>query len=553
MLLSLDNEESLSPEAVGAKAAWLARGRRAGLPVLPGLIVSADVSVPAMRTAVETLERRGSGGARMSITDGPIPDTNEGELIEGAGRLGDVLVVRSSSVLEGGGEWSGAFTSYLEARPEEVPKAVKGCWASSFTVDALGRHEAAGIPPGSAPMGVLIQRALEPDFGGVARIAGDTVEVIAVAGSPAPLVQGWEPGVHMKVSSSEVVSSESMEVPRDLVIDLARALREAEAAIGANTCEWASVGTEVFLLQLAQQIVELRPSGADLDSHRDPRLVDVARLVRRFPGPLGERLVLGWALADPTEFLEPPARRDIDPVDALVEAKEHADTLMSQVWGIHKTEVVDRSTHLFRTLRGDEPTEALAILDTLRKPDLERAGLTLELIQTVLERLADQGATSFPETGWRLRYNDALKALRSGKQDALPPRIGFDRWQPFDTSVIMAQGLDTGGTAAAPGLASGRMCYIPDPHDTAHFRPRDVVVGPYPVPNYAPLLFDASAIVTLGGSAAAHLFESARALAIPAVCGVNLAEVLGGDPEKLEREFSLAVDGFEGRLYAQER
>lgn len=489
----------------------------------------------------------------MSITQGPLPGTNEDDLVRDARRLGKTLVVRSSSVLEGSGVWSGAFTSYLEARPEEVPKAVRGCWASAFTVDALGRHDAAEIPPGSAPMGVLIQRTLEPDYGGVARLVDDTIELIGVSGSPAPLVQGWEPGVHMKVSASEVVSSESMLIPRDVVIGVARALREAEAAIGANTCEWAAVGSEVFLLQLAQQTIDLHPSNADLESHRDPRLTEVVRLVRRFPGPLGERLVLGWALAEPEKFLENSNTRAVDAVDALVEAKEHADTLMSQVWGIHKTDVVDRSTQLFRLLRSDQPSEAFAILEGLRRPDADRARLTLELIQTALAGLADQGAITHPEMGWHLRYDDAVRALRTGARDALPPRIGFDRWQPFDTSVIMARGSVVAATSAAPGLASGRMCFIPDPTDTSHFRPRDVVVGAYPVPNYAPLLFDASAIVTLGGGPAAHLFESARALAIPAVCGVNLAELLGGDPAEAETDFSLAVDGFDGRLFAQER
>ena len=97
------------------------------------------------------------------------------------------------------------------------------------------------------------------------------------------------------------------------------------------------------------------------------------------------------------------------------------------------------------------------------------------------------------------------------------------------------------------------MCYIPDPNDTSHFRPRDVVVGPYPIPNYAALLFDASAVVTTGGGPAAHLFESARALAIPALCSLDLEGLLGGDPKELSGQISLAVDGFEGRLFAQER
>ena len=43
-----------------------------------------------------------------------------------------------------------------------------------------------------------------------------------------------------------------------------------------------------------------------------------------------------------------------------------------------------------------------------------------------------------------------------------------------------------------------------------------------PVPNLAPLLWDAAAIVTETGSPAAHLFESARALRVPAVCGVTI-------------------------------
>jgi phosphoenolpyruvate-protein kinase (PTS system EI component) len=36
------------------------------------------------------------------------------------------------------------------------------------------------------------------------------------------------------------------------------------------------------------------------------------------------------------------------------------------------------------------------------------------------------------------------------------------------------------------------------------------------------LLWDAAGLVTESGSPAAHLFESARALRVPAVCGVSL-------------------------------
>jgi phosphoenolpyruvate-protein kinase (PTS system EI component) len=69
-------------------------------------------------------------------------------------------------------------------------------------------------------------------------------------------------------------------------------------------------------------------------------------------------------------------------------------------------------------------------------------------------------------------------------------------------------------------------------------------VGTHPIPNLAALLWDASAVVTAGGGPAAHLFESARALGIPAVCGVNLDVLLAGPATAR----SIAVDGTSGRV-----
>jgi phosphoenolpyruvate-protein kinase (PTS system EI component) len=63
-----------------------------------------------------------------------------------------------------------------------------------------------------------------------------------------------------------------------------------------------------------------------------------------------------------------------------------------------------------------------------------------------------------------------------------------------------------------------------------------VIVASQPIPNLAPLLWDAAGLVTESGSPAAHLFESARALRIPAVCGVSLPP----------GEQIVAVDGHDG-------
>ena len=203
MLIDLENEQAEDPGRTGAKAAWLARGLRAGLPILPGLVVPAGESKTPMANGVEVMAQRGSGGARLSISQAPLSPELTAALVAETVALGDPLVVRSSSVLEGGGEWSGAFTSYLDIHPDETPVAVRGCWASAFTVHTLERYEAAELEPGSAPMAVLIQPALDPEFGGVARLSAEgEVTVIGVAGSPAPLVQGWDPGAHARVSDT---------------------------------------------------------------------------------------------------------------------------------------------------------------------------------------------------------------------------------------------------------------------------------------------------------------------------------------------------------------
>lgn len=551
MLIDLDDELAQDPGLTGGKAAWLARGRRAGLPVLPGFVVPADVSRDAMRRGAQAMDQRGPGGALLTISSGLMESDLESVVVAAARSLGDTLVVRSSSVLEAGGEWSGAFTSYLDIRPDEAPKAIRGCWASAFTVHTLDRYAAAEFAPGSIPMAVLVQRALDPDFGGVARLVDGEVTVVGVAGSPAPLVQGWDPGAHGRVSASGIVTGESaielMGV--DLIADVSTVLRAAYASIGANSCEWASVKGEVTLLQLMQfeerpsLVVEIPPV------FEDPAIVDLARLVRRYPGPLGEELVLPWAVAAPGYFLESVEPLDVDPLEALLEAVEQSRTLVSAAWRTTKAIGSDRAASLVRGLRGERSEQALSAFADLRVPDLKQAEVVRKLLETACRGLVAAGAVAHPQLAWHLPLKDAIAILRAGQAPVLKSRIGFDRWEPFDVAAVIAHGKGGVGVPAAPGTAVGRMCFVSDPHDVPDFRPRDVVVGTHPLPNLAALLWDASAVITTGGGPAAHLFESARALGIPAVTGLDLEVLLGSDPAGQSGLVSLAVDGQGGRVW----
>jgi hypothetical protein len=112
-------------------------------------------------------------------------------------------------------------------------------------------------------------------------------------------------------------------------------------------------------------------------------------------------------------------------------------------------------------------------------------------------------------------------------------RRGVGRWEPYLASVVLGNGSRFQGTPASGGVGAG---LVARPDDRRRVPPRSVIAAGQPVPNLAPLLWDSAAIVTETGSPAAHLFESARALRVPAVCGVTIPP---GD-------WIVAVDGQDG-------
>ena len=73
MILDLDQNDSLDPDRVGSKASRLAVARRAGLPILPGFVVTAEASRHHLELGARQLETRGSGGARLAVIGEPVP------------------------------------------------------------------------------------------------------------------------------------------------------------------------------------------------------------------------------------------------------------------------------------------------------------------------------------------------------------------------------------------------------------------------------------------------------------------------------------------------
>jgi hypothetical protein len=452
-----------------------------------------------MEVGAATLAGRGSGAARLAVMSEPVDGAER--LIESASALGDHLVVRSSTTLEASGEWSGAFASYLDIGPAELPKAVVGCWASAFTVASLERQRVAEIEPGSFPMAVLVQRELEPVAGGTAVIEDDgTVVVHGIKGSPAPLLQGWAGG--SRASRGETWHGDELIelIGSDMLGEIGARMEEAHASLGVTRCEWA-IEEGLWLLQMGTLGRAPNPTLTPIEVAH-PRLVTIARAAARAPGRLGEEMVLPWAIAG----LPSPKSSGAEPSPLSAEkAIELRDHLVAQVWGLPADQAMTAAGECITALLGPDPASGLAAMADVRPPD--------------------------PETARRL-LSHVEASLRPGHAT----RLGIGRWEPFVASVTLAFGTRRLGTPASPGIGAGARAHVDHPDAIDRFRSRCLVTAPQPVPNLAPLLWDAAGLVTETGSPAAHLFESARALGVPAVAGVEVPD----------GEHIIAIDGSSG-------
>src|SRR5689334_15280157 len=73
-LISLDDDAALDPSLVGVKAANLARARRAGLPVLPGVVVPIEAAGAVIDHGLAVLAAEGPGKARLAVDRAVLSD-----------------------------------------------------------------------------------------------------------------------------------------------------------------------------------------------------------------------------------------------------------------------------------------------------------------------------------------------------------------------------------------------------------------------------------------------------------------------------------------------
>ncbi|HEV3495288.1 MAG TPA: PEP/pyruvate-binding domain-containing protein, partial [Actinomycetes bacterium] len=230
-VVALDSEAAKDPELTGAKAASLARALHAGLPVLPGRVVTTAAFVPSAdddTTLPVDAELRAAWSAMSEGGSQP-------------------LVVRSSSTVEDGrtSSMAGMFTSVLDVRDWSSFRHAIDTVLDSAKVVALA--DAGARDRARAPMAVLIQPQLAPTVGGVMfgvdPVSGRTDHLVISASEagPSAVVSGEVDGSRYVLARHRTV-----EAPADGPLSssqlrqLAALARQAERVFGGpQDIEWA--------------------------------------------------------------------------------------------------------------------------------------------------------------------------------------------------------------------------------------------------------------------------------------------------------------------------
>jgi len=233
-VLSLANAHD--PSLAGAKAAALARAHGAGLPVLPGFVLSPRVALAVARAGDDDVV----AAVREAWT-------------ELSCRGSRALVVRSSSTVEDGidSSMAGRFTSVLDVRGwDSFVDAVREVVDSGDAV-----HE--NMPSGGE-MAVLVQPFVEPEAGGVMfgadPVSGrrDRYVIAAVPGGPDQLVSGEVDGITITLTTRGKVVEATGQLPAvDSNVRALVGLQKRAASVfgGPQDIEWAIHDGEAVLLQ----------------------------------------------------------------------------------------------------------------------------------------------------------------------------------------------------------------------------------------------------------------------------------------------------------------
>lgn len=151
-----------------------------------------------------------------------------------------------------------------------------------------------------------------------------------------------------------------------------------------------------------------------------------------------------------------------------------------------------------------------------------------------LQELVNQRRTT-----WE-RQRRLLAPLTIGRPPRLVARELLAVVDAVRTSAVPADAIV--GQPASPGRATGPVRIVHGPGDFDHFQPGEVLVARATAPAWTPLFARAAAVVTDGGTLAAHASLVAREYGIPAVVAT------GDATARLDNGQQVTVDGGAGTI-----
>jgi pyruvate,water dikinase len=254
-----------SARSIGGKGANLSRLARAGHQVPQGFAISADAFAGY-------LVHNGAGlGADQAmlverIKSGAFPDELQSQILHAYSEMGEGQVaVRSSATDEdsAGASFAGQHATLLDVSDKTaLIDAVRACWASLFSDEAMSYRRAQGKSAEAPRMGVVVQRMVRSETSGVAftidpvRGEDSVIVVDAVRGLGEALVSGRATPDHHRVQKDGLsiahreVRGDSPVLSDQNVVDLAKRAMAIEALFGApQDIEWAIAGGEIWILQ----------------------------------------------------------------------------------------------------------------------------------------------------------------------------------------------------------------------------------------------------------------------------------------------------------------
>ncbi|MEO3868493.1 PEP/pyruvate-binding domain-containing protein [Nonomuraea sp. B12E4] len=158
---------------VGGKGASLARLIRAGLPVPGGFHITTGAYRAFVAGFQEEILRAAAEGAPQRIAAlfeaHDMPAGLAAEIRRACEELGVPVAVRSSATAEDLPDMSfaGQQDTYLNVRGEDLPAAVKRCWASLWNPRAVAYRDRNGVPHDDVALAVVVQELVDADAAGV--------------------------------------------------------------------------------------------------------------------------------------------------------------------------------------------------------------------------------------------------------------------------------------------------------------------------------------------------------------------------------------------------